>query len=107
MSALGVTLTQKWALTAVEKVAKNKMDDLANRVKTIGFHTTHDNIRDCWDGSRLLLQSSARARFTPSGALFLSLKTKYICQNERGGFHSHLNLGSSQRGTRSVKYYEI
>jgi hypothetical protein len=44
MSALGVTLTQKWALTAVEKVAKNKMDDLVNRVKTTSFHTTHDNI---------------------------------------------------------------
>jgi hypothetical protein len=44
MSALGVMLTQKWALTAVEKVVKNKMDDLVNRVKTTSFHTTHDNI---------------------------------------------------------------
>jgi hypothetical protein len=44
MSALGITLTQKWTLTAVEKVAKNKMDDLANRVKNTGFHATHDNI---------------------------------------------------------------
>lgn len=44
MSALGVTLSQKWALNAVEKVAKNKMDDLANRVRTTGFHTTHDNV---------------------------------------------------------------
>jgi len=44
MSALGVTLTQKWALTAVEKVAKNKMNVLMNRVKTTNFHTTHDNI---------------------------------------------------------------
>ena len=44
MSALGVTLTQKWALTAVEKVAKSKMDDPANRVKTTNFNTTHDNI---------------------------------------------------------------
>src|ERR1700743_3413587 len=44
MSALGVTLTQKWALTAVEKIAKSKMDDLVHRVKTSGFNTTHDNI---------------------------------------------------------------
>ncbi|KAF9784432.1 hypothetical protein BJ322DRAFT_1109144 [Thelephora terrestris] len=44
MSALGVTLTQKWALTAVEKVAKSKMDDLVKRVKTTSFNTTHDNI---------------------------------------------------------------
>ena len=44
MSTLGVTLTQKWALTAVEKLAKNKMDDLVKRVKTTGFHITHDNI---------------------------------------------------------------
>ena len=44
MSALGVTLTQKWALTAVESVAKHKMDDLVDRVKTTNFHTTHDNI---------------------------------------------------------------
>ena len=44
MSALGVTLSQKWALGAVEKVAKDKMDDLARRVRTEGFHTTHDNI---------------------------------------------------------------
>ena len=44
MSALGVTLTQKWALTAVEKVAKSKMDDLMDRVRTEHFHTTHDNI---------------------------------------------------------------
>ena len=28
MSALGVTLTQKWALKAVEKLAKNKMNTL-------------------------------------------------------------------------------
>ena len=28
MSALGVTLTQKWALTAIEKVTKSKMDNL-------------------------------------------------------------------------------
>ena len=44
MSALGVTLTQKWALTAVESVTKHKMDDLVDRVKTTNFHTTHDNI---------------------------------------------------------------
>jgi len=44
MSALGVTLTQKWALTAIESVAKHKMDDLMNRVKTTNFHTTHDNL---------------------------------------------------------------
>ena len=44
MGALGITLSQKWALTAVEKVAKSKMDDLANRVKATGFHTTHDNL---------------------------------------------------------------
>ena len=44
LSALGVTLTQKWALTAVEKVVKSKMDDLANRVKTTNFSTTHDNL---------------------------------------------------------------
>jgi len=44
MSALGVTLTQKWALKAVEKLAKNKMNTLVNRVKTTNFHTTHDNI---------------------------------------------------------------
>jgi len=44
MSALGVTLTQKWALTAVESVAKHKMDDLVHRVKTTSFHTTHDNV---------------------------------------------------------------
>ena len=44
MSALGVTLTQKWALTAVEKVAKSKMNDLVNQVKISSFHTTHDNI---------------------------------------------------------------
>ena len=44
MGALGITLSQKWALTAVEKVAKSKMDDLANRVKETGFHTTHDNL---------------------------------------------------------------
>jgi len=44
MSALGVTLSQKWALTAVESVAKHKMDDLVNQVKTTSFHTTHDNI---------------------------------------------------------------
>jgi hypothetical protein len=44
MSALGVTLSQKWALTAVEKLAKSKMDDLVNRVKNTSFHTTHDNI---------------------------------------------------------------
>ena len=44
MSALGVTLTQKWALTAVEKIAKSKMDDLVHRVKTSGFNTMHDNI---------------------------------------------------------------
>ena len=44
MSALGVTLSQKWALTAIETVAKNKMDDLANRVKSTNFHATHDNI---------------------------------------------------------------
>ena len=43
MSTLGITLTQKWTLTAVENVA-NKMDDLENRVKNTGFHTTHDNI---------------------------------------------------------------
>ena len=44
MSALGVTLTQKWALTAIEKVAKSKVDDLAIRVKMTNFHTAHDNI---------------------------------------------------------------
>lgn len=44
MSALGVTLTQKWALTAVEKIVKSKMDDLVKRVRTTNFHTTHDNI---------------------------------------------------------------
>lgn len=44
MSALGITLTQKWALTAVEKVAKKKMVGLANRVKMTGSHTTPDNI---------------------------------------------------------------
>ena len=44
LSALGVTLTQKWALTAVEKVTKSKMDDLANRVKMTNFNTTYDNI---------------------------------------------------------------
>jgi hypothetical protein len=44
MSTLGVTLSQKWALTAVEKVARSKMDDLVKRVKTTGFNTTHDNI---------------------------------------------------------------
>ena len=44
MSALGITLTQKWTLTAVEKVAKNKMDDLGNRVKMMNFSTTHDNL---------------------------------------------------------------
>ena len=44
MSALGVTLTQKWALTAVEKVARSKMEDLVKRVKTTNFTTTHDNI---------------------------------------------------------------
>ena len=44
MSALGVTLTQKWALTAVEKVARSKMNDLADQVKTSNFYTTHDNI---------------------------------------------------------------
>ena len=44
MSALGVTLTQKWALTAVEKVSKSKMDDLVNQVKTRNFNTTHDNV---------------------------------------------------------------
>lgn len=43
-SALGATLTQKWALTAVESLVKIKMDDLVNRVKTTSFHTTHDNI---------------------------------------------------------------
>lgn len=30
MSALGVTLSQKWALAAVKKVVKRKMDDLVN-----------------------------------------------------------------------------
>jgi len=44
MSALGVTLTQKWALTTIESVAKHKMDDLMNQVKTTNFHTTHDNL---------------------------------------------------------------
>lgn len=44
MSALGVTLSQKWALAAVENVAKNRMNDLMNRVNTSSFHTTHDNI---------------------------------------------------------------
>ena len=44
MSALGVTLSQKWAFTAVKGVAKNKMDELANRVRTTGFHATHDNV---------------------------------------------------------------
>jgi hypothetical protein len=44
MSALGVTLTQKWTLAAVEKIAKDKMNSLVDRVKTSGFHTTHDNI---------------------------------------------------------------
>jgi hypothetical protein len=44
MSALGVTLSQEWALAAVEKVAKNKMDDLANGIRTTDFHTTHDNV---------------------------------------------------------------
>lgn len=44
MSALGITLLQKWALTAVEKVARDKMEVLAERVKSTGFHATHDNI---------------------------------------------------------------
>ena len=44
MSALGVTLSQKWALAAVKKVVKRKMDDLVNRVKESSFYTTHDNI---------------------------------------------------------------
>lgn len=44
MGTLGVALTQKWALTAVEKVAKNKMKDLVNRVKTASFRTAHNNI---------------------------------------------------------------
>ena len=44
LSALGVTMTQKWALAAVEKVARSKMDELSNRVKTTNFHTTHDNV---------------------------------------------------------------
>jgi len=39
MSTLGVTLTQKWALTAVEKLAKNKMDDLVKRVRTYGVQS--------------------------------------------------------------------
>jgi hypothetical protein len=37
-------LTQKWTLAAVEKVAKDKMNSLVDRVKTSGFHITHDNI---------------------------------------------------------------
>lgn len=44
MSALGIMLTQKWALTTVKKVVMNKMVDLANWVKMTGFHTTHNNI---------------------------------------------------------------
>ena len=44
VSALGVTLTQKWALASVERVAKNKMDELANQIKTTRFHMTHDNL---------------------------------------------------------------
>ena len=44
LSALEVTLTQKWALTAAEKVAKRKMDNLGNRVKMMNFSTTHDNL---------------------------------------------------------------
>ena len=51
MSTLGVKLSQKWALAAVEKVAKSKMDDLANRVRTTGFHTTHDNINQMFQVS--------------------------------------------------------
>ena len=43
MSALGVALSQKWLLGAVERVAGDKMDDLAKRVRTEGFHTTHDS----------------------------------------------------------------
>ena len=45
-SVLGMVteLTQKRALTVVEKIAKNKIDGLVNQVKTTSFHTTYDNI---------------------------------------------------------------
>jgi hypothetical protein len=44
MSTLGVTMSQKWTLVALEKVAKSKMDVLAGQVKMSGFNVVHDNL---------------------------------------------------------------
>ena len=43
MSTLGVMMSQKWTLVALE-VAKSKMDDLTARVKVSGFSVIHDNL---------------------------------------------------------------
>ena len=49
MSALGVTLTQKWTLTAVKRPAKSKMDDLTNRVKRGTFVSPTIISTECFD----------------------------------------------------------
>ena len=44
LSTLRVMLTQKWALTTIEKVARSKMDDLMSCVKMTNVSTTHVNL---------------------------------------------------------------
>lgn len=44
MSTLGVTMSQKWALNALEKLVKNKMADLVSQVRMSSFHVVHNNI---------------------------------------------------------------
>ena len=64
MSTLGVTLTQKWALMALEKLATSKMADLASQVKISNFHVVHDNINQM---SRVSHQRISRNSHFESG----------------------------------------
>ena len=97
-------MSQKWALRALEKLAKNKMADLASQVKMSSFHVTHDNINQVSHVSHQRVNHNSHFESGTAATVFIP---PYEAGYRLPGTNEELLRKTAEGATTSITPHEI